>query len=116
MGGRLLTVFYQGEDGIARIQVRFDDGTVWQTQQLLAEPYRVAVPTIHEHLGNIFADAELDPAATVGEFLIVQPEGSREVRRAIDHYNLDVILAVGYHRSERRGVQFRRWATERLRE
>lgn len=109
-------VFYQDEDGRSRIQVRLDGGTVWLTQRLLAELYQVAVPTVHEHLGNIFADLELDPAATVRKFLIVQTEGNREVRRAVDHYNLDVILAVGYRVRSRRGVQFRQWASERLRE
>jgi len=109
-------VFYQGEDGRSRIQVRLDGGTVWLTQRLLAELYQVSVPTINEHLGNIFGEQELDPAPTIRKFRIVQTEGSREVRRAIDHYNLDVILAVGYRVRSHRGTQFRRWATERLRE
>ena len=109
-------VFYQGEDGNGRIQVRLDGGTVWLTQRLLAELYQVAVPTIHEHISNIFEEAELDPGSTVRKFLIVQVEGAREVRRAVDHYNLDVILAVGYRVRSHRGAQFRRWATERLRE
>jgi hypothetical protein len=109
-------VFYQGEDGHSRIQVRLDGGTVWLTQRLMAELYQVSVPTINEHLGNIFDEAELDPGATIRKFRIVQTEGSREVARLIDHYNLDVILAVGYRVRSHRGTQFRRWATERLRE
>lgn len=109
-------VFYQGEDGRSRIQVHLDGGTVWLTQRLLAELYQVSVPTINEHLGNIFSEQELDPAATIRKFRIVQTEGSRAVSRLIDHYNLDVILAVGYRVRSHRGTQFRRWATELLRE
>jgi hypothetical protein len=109
-------VFYQGEDGQSRIQVRLDAGTVWLTQRLLAELYQVSVPTINEHLGNIFDEQELDPAATIRKFRIVQAERNREVTRLVDHYNLDGILAVGYRVRSHRGTQFRRWATERLTE
>jgi hypothetical protein len=109
-------VFYQGEDGRSRIQVRLDGGTVWLSQRLLAELFQKDVRTVNEHLQNIFEDGEVDPGATIRKFRIVQPEGSREVTRLIDHYNLDVILAVGYRVRSNRGTQFRRWATERLRE
>jgi hypothetical protein len=109
-------VFYQGEDGQSRIQVRLDGETVWLTQRLLAELYQVTVPTINEHLANLYDEQELDPAATIRKFRIVQPEGRRQVSRLIDHYNLDVILAVGYRVRSHRGTQFRRWASERLRE
>jgi hypothetical protein len=109
-------LFYQGEDGRSRISVRLDGGTVWLTQRLLAVLYQVSVPTINEHLGNIFDEEELDPAATIRKFRIVQPEGTREVSRLVDHYNLEVVLAVGYRVRSHRGTQFRRWATERLRE
>ncbi len=109
-------VFYQGEDGRSRIQVRLDGGTVWLTQRLLAELYQVSVPTINEHLGNIFDEEEIEPGATIRKFRIVQTEGNREVSRLVDHYNLDVILAVGYRVRSGRGTQFRRWATERLTE
>jgi hypothetical protein len=109
-------VFYQGEDGRSRIQVRLDGGTVWLTQRLLADLYQVSVPTINEHLQNIFEEQELAPEATIRKFRIVQPEGKREVSRLVDHYNLDAILAVGYRVRSLRGTQFRRWATERLTE
>ena len=109
-------VFYQAEDGRSRIQVRLDGGTVWLTQRLLADLYQVSVPTINEHLQNIFDEQELVPEATIRKFRIVQPEGKREVSRLVDHYNLDVILAVGYRVRSLRGTQFRRWATERLTE
>lgn len=109
-------VFYQGEDGRSRIQVRLDGGTVWLTQRLLAELFQKDVRTISEHIQNIFEEGELDPGATIRKFRIVQLEGNREVARLIDHYNLDVILAVGYRVRSHRGTQFRRWATERLSE
>jgi hypothetical protein len=109
-------VFYQGEDGRSRIQVRLDGGTVWLTQRLLAELYQVSVPTINEHLKNLFAEHEIDSAATIRKFRIVQREGKREIARLVDHYSLDVILAVGYRVRSHRGTQFRRWATERLSE
>lgn len=76
-------VFYQGEDGRSRIQVRLDGGTVWLTQPLLAELYQVSVPTINEHLGNVFDEQELDPGATIRKFRIVQAEGKREVARLV---------------------------------
>jgi hypothetical protein len=109
-------VFYQGEDGRSRIQVRLDGGTVWLTQRLLAELFQKDVRTINEHIQNIFEEGELDPGATIRNFRIVQAEGKREVSRLVDHYNLDVILAVGYRVRSHRGTQFRRWATELLRE
>jgi hypothetical protein len=109
-------VFYQTEDGLTRIQVRLQDGTVWLSQRLLAELYQVAVPTINEHISTIYGDKELAPAATIRKFLIVQTEGSRQVERLVDFYSLDMILAIGYRVRSHRGVQFRRWATERLRE
>ena len=109
-------VFYQGEDGRSRIQVRLDGGTVWLTQRLLADLYQVSVPTINEHISNLFDEQELAPEATIRKFRIVQPEGKREVSRLVDHYSLDVILAVGYRVRSLRGTQFRRWATERLTE
>jgi hypothetical protein len=109
-------ILYQGEDGQSRIQVRLDGGTVWLTQRLLAELYQKDVRTINEHIQNIFEEAELDPGATIRKFRIVQVEGKREVSRLVDHYNLEVILAVGYRVRSHRGTQFRRWATERLRE
>lgn len=109
-------ILYQGEDGQSRIQVRLDGGTVWLTQRLLAELYQKDVRTINEHIQNIFEEAELDPGATIRKFRIVQVEGKREVTRLVDHYNLEAILAVGYRVRSHRGTQFRRWATERLRE
>jgi hypothetical protein len=109
-------VFYQTEDGKSRIQVRLQDGTVWLNQRLLSELYQVSVRTISEHIINIYSDHEQSPEATIRKFRIVQTEGSRRVERLVDFYSLDMILAIGYRVRSHRGVQFRRWATERLRE
>jgi hypothetical protein len=109
-------IFYQTEDGKSRIQVQMQDGTVWLSQRLLAELYQVAPHTISEHITTIYGDNELIPAATTRKFRLVQTEGSRQVERLVDFYSLDMILAIGYRVRSHRGVQFRRWATERLRE
>jgi len=109
-------IFYQTEDGHSRIQVRLQDGTVWLNQRLLSELYQVAVHTINEHIFSIYGDHELSREATIRKFRIVQTEGTRQIERQVDFYNLDMILAIGYRVRSHRGVQFRRWATERLKE
>ncbi len=107
-------IIYQ--DGATRLQVRIDGNTVWLTQRLIADLYQVSVKTANEHLVNIYNEGELDPAATIRKFRIVQTEGGRQVARLVDHYNLDAILAVGYRVRSPRGTQFRQWATARLSE
>lgn len=109
-------LLHQGDDGEVRIDVRLQDETVWLTQRLMADLYQVSVPTINEHLSNIYTDRELDEGATIRKFRIVQAEGSRQVERLVDHYNLDGILAVGYRVRSPRGAQFRKWATATLKE
>ena len=109
-------LFYTSEDGKTRIQVKLQDETVWLTQKLMAELFQVAVPTINEHIKTIFKDGELVPEATIRNFLIVQTEGTREISRHVDFYNLDMIISVGYRVNSLRGTQFRIWATQRLRE
>jgi len=109
-------LLYQTEDGHTRIDCRFQDETLWLSQALIAELFDKDVRTINEHLQNIFEEGELDPEATIRKFRIVRREGNREVGRLIEHYSLDAILAVGYRVRSPRGTQFRRWATERLRE
>lgn len=99
-----------------RILVRLEDNTVWLTQAGMAELYQTSVANINIHLKNIFEDGELSEAATIKERLIVRSEGNREVARPVKHYNLEVILAVGYRIRSPRGVQFRTWATEHLQE
>ena len=109
-------VLYQTEDGHTRIQCRLEDGTLWLTQALIAELFQVTVPTVNEHLKGIYADSELEGAATIRKFRIVRSEGSREVAREIEHYSLEAILAVGFRVRSHRGTQFRQWATARLSE
>jgi hypothetical protein len=113
-GGDL--VLYETADGRTRIECRLLDRTVWLSQAQIAQLFQVTVPTVNEHLRNIFEDNELAASATLRKFRIVQREGTRDVTREVDHYNLDAILAVGYRVRSVRGVQFRQWATLRLRE
>jgi len=109
-------VLYQTEDGRTRVECRFVDETLWLSQALIAELFQVTVATVNEHLKNIFEEGEIQPGPTIRKFRIVRREGSRDVEREIEHYNLDAILAVGYRVRSERGTQFRRWATERLSE
>lgn len=113
-GGEL--VLYTTDDGLARIQLRAVDGTAWLSQRGIAELFAKDVRTVNEHIRNIHDEGEADPTATIRKFRIVQAEGSREVSRDVEFYNLDVILAVGYRVRSPRGVQFRRWATTTLKE
>ncbi len=107
---------YQALGDEQKIRVRIEDENVWLTQKLIAELFNVDVRTVNEHLVNIYLERELDENSTIRNFRIVQKEASREVTRDIKHYNLDTILAVGYRVRSDRGTQFRKWATERLRE
>ena len=107
---------YQTLGNEQKIRVRIENENVWLTQKLIAELFNVDVRTVNEHLINIYSEKELDKNSTVRNFRIVQKEASREVTRDTKHYNLDVILAVGYRVHSNQGIQFRKWATERLRE
>ena len=109
-------ILYSTEDGRTRVECHFTGENVWLTQALMAELFGKDVRTINEHLQNLFEEGELDPGATIRKFRIVRVEGGRNVARLIEHYNLDAILAVGYRVRSPRGMQFRRWATERLSE
>ena len=109
-------IIYQTEDGKIKIDVRFQNETVWLTQQLMAELFQTTKQNISIHVQNIYEEGELIPKATVKEFLTVQIEGVRPVKRKIDYYNLDVIISVGYRVKSLRGTQFRIWATQRLKE
>ncbi|GMU22773.1 MAG: toxin Fic [Phycisphaerae bacterium] len=104
------------QDGATRLQVRLEGRTAWLTQRLISELYQVSVKTVNEHLVNIYDEGELDRGATIRNFRIVQHEGTRDVARNVDHYNLDAILAVGYRVRSARGTAFRQWATAQLRE
>lgn len=109
-------LIYQAEDGKTRIDVRLEDETVWLTQISMAELFQTTVANINIHIKNILEEGELDGGATIKDYLIVRNEGPRRVKRNVMHYNLDMIIAVGYRVRSHRGTQFRRWATERLRE
>lgn len=109
-------LLYETEDGRTRVECRFVEDSLWLTQALIADLFQVKVPTINEHLKRLYAEGEIQPEATIRQFLIVRQEGSRQVNRSIEHYNLDAILSVGYRVRSQRGTQFRRWATDRLRE
>ncbi len=109
-------LLYQAEDGQTRVQVRLVDETVWLSQKQMADLFQKSVPTVNEHIRNIYEEGELRPEATIRDFRMVQPEGGRDVEREIAFYNLDVIISVGYRVRSHRGTQFRIWATQRLRE
>ncbi|MCH8922982.1 MAG: virulence RhuM family protein [Planctomycetes bacterium] len=109
-------LLYQTEDGQTRIECRFSGESIWLSQSQMAELFLVTVPTINEHLKNLYGEGEIEPDSTIRKFRIVRQEGSRQVTRQIDHYHLDAILSVGYRVRSHRGMQFRIWATERLRE
>lgn len=112
--GELLV--YQSPDMNASLKVRLEGENVWLSQRQLSELYDVAVPTINEHINNIFREDELAPEATIKKFRIVQLEGARQVKRLIDHFNLEMIIAIGFRVRSTRGTQFRQWANERLSE
>ena len=109
-------VLYTSEDGLAHVQLRAVDGSAWVTQAQLAELFQTTTQAMTQHIATIYAEGELSEQATCNDYLQVRQEGSREVRRNLKHYNLDVILAVGYRVRSPRGVQFRRWATTVLSE
>ena len=92
------------------IEMRYEDENIWLTQKMMATLYDVGLPTINEHIKRIYADSELEEAATIRNFRIVQTEGSRQVTRDTKHYNLQMIIAVGFKVNNERAVQFRKWA------
>ena len=109
-------ILYQTEGGNTRLEVKLENNTVWLTQKQMAELFQTTIPNVNMHLRNVYAEGELQAEATLKEFLIVRPEGNRQVSRAVEHYNLDAIIAVGYRVNSREATQFRIWATQVLRE
>ena len=109
-------ILYKDENGRVSVNVRFADEDVWLTQAQLAEIYQTTQENISMHVSNIFKDGELDENLTYKKFLLVRQEGNRQVRRNIDHYNLDMIIALGYRVQSPIAVRFRQWATQRLHE
>jgi len=109
-------ILYQSEDGISEIQLRAEGGTVWLSQSEISELFQTSPQNVTQHIKAIYHEGELIESATCKEVLQVRLEGSRDVKRAINFYNLDVILGVGYRVRSLRGTQFRQWANGRLRE
>lgn len=109
-------LLYQTEDGRQRIEVRLEQGTVWLSQTLMAELFQTTVANINLHIKNIYDEKEVPTEGTIKQYLIVRQEGSRKVQRPIIYYNLDTILAVGFRVRSHRGVQFRQWASQLLKE
>ena len=109
-------VIYQAEDGLTKVECRFVDETVWLTQQQMAELFHTSRSIIVEHIGHIYEEGELDEVSTCRKFRQVRMEGNRQVTRELPFYNLDMIISLGYRVKSLIATQFRRWATERLKE
>lgn len=109
-------VIYQSADGSIATEVRLEGETVWLSQKQMAELFDKDVRTVNEHVINVFEEGELDRKATIRNFRIVRQEGSRQVEREIEHYNLDVIISVGYRVKSKQGTQFRIWANRVLKD
>lgn len=109
-------LFYTSDEAKLKIEVCLVNETVWLTQKHMADLFEVAKSTLSEHLSNIYESGELEREATVRKFRIVQIEGEREVTRELKHYNLDAIISVGYRVNSYQATQFRKWATNTLRE
>ncbi|NOR23438.1 MAG: hydroxyacid dehydrogenase [Desulforhopalus sp.] len=112
--GQLLV--YQTDDGQVKLEVRLVGETVWLTQQLIAELFQTTVPNVSMHIRNVYEEGELTPEATVQKFLTVRQEGTRQVQRNLDYYNLDMIISVGYRVKSTVATRFRIWATQKLTE
>jgi len=109
-------LIYEDKDGITKVNVTFTNEDIWLTQSQLAEIYKTSRENITMHISNIYKDNELPKDSTCKKFLQVQNEGARSVKRNIDHYNLDMIIALGYRVQSEIAVRFRIWATQRLHE
>ncbi len=109
-------IIYNTADGETKIEARMKDETVWLSQKQMAELFDKDVRTVNEHIKNVFSEGELAENSTIRKFRITQKEGGRVISRDIEHYNLDVIISVGYRVKSLRGTQFRIWATQKLKE
>ena len=109
-------IIYQTDDGNTQIDVRFENETVWLTQAQMAELFQTTKQNVSLHVNNVYKECELEEKSTVKEYLTVQNEGKRSVRRMVKYYNLDVIISVGYRVKSQRGTQFRIWANRVLKD
>ena len=105
---------YQAEDGKLKLDVRFEDESVWLTQQLLADLFQSSKQNVSHHINSIYEEGELQPEATVKKYLTVRSEGNRQVKRMLDYYNLNMIISVGYRIKSHVATRFRIWATQKL--
>ena len=109
-------IIYKGDDGKSQLDVRLEKETIWLNQYQLADLFKTDRTSIQKHISNIYKSKELDQIATCAKFAQVQKEGKRSITREIQHYNLDVIISVGYRVNSKRGTQFRIWATQTLKD
>ena len=109
-------VIYQSEDGQTQVDVRLENETVWLTQAQMVELFQTTKQNVSLHVGNVFKEGELEEKSTVKEYLTVQKEGERKVSRKVKYYNLDVIISVGYRVKSKRGIAFRIWANNVLKQ
>lgn len=109
-------IIYVSKDGNIKVDVNIENDTIWMNQDVMASLYDTTKQNISYHLSNIFKEGELDKNSTVKNFLTVQNEGNRKVKRNIEHYDLDVIIAVGYRINSKKATEFRIWATKILKE
>ena len=116
MGSKGEVVIYKSPEGDTRLDVKLEDETVWLSQAQLIKLFRTTKQNISLHINNLYKEGELDRNSTVKEYLTVRKEGKRSVQRKIEHYNLDVIISVGYRVKSKRGTQFRIWANKVLKE
>src|SRR5690554_3129751 len=107
---------FTSSDGQTHLEVTLEKDTVWLSQAQMGRLFDKDVRTVNEHIGNVFSEGELDRQPTIRKFRIVRQEGTRQVQREIDHYNLDMIISVGYRVKSQQGVQFRQWATRVLKD
>ena len=116
IAGRGEVLLYSDESGKEYVSVIFKDETFWLTQKAMAELFAVNVPAVSKHLQNIYEEGELERSSTVSKMETVQQEGERQVKRTVDYYNLDAIIAVGYRVNSKKATRFRQWATRTLKE
>lgn len=109
-------IMYTTEDGLTKIEVTFEEDTVWLSLEQMTELFQRNKSTISRHIKNVFSEGELQQESTVAKFATVQMEGARQVSRDIEYYNLDVIISVGYRVKSLRGTQFRIWSSSVLKE
>jgi len=107
-------VIYKDKNGEVEVEVKLEDETLWLSQKQIAELFGVSIPTINKHIKNIYKEEELSKDSTIRKFLIVRQEGKRRVKREIEHYNLDLIISVGYRVKSKVATKFRQWATKVL--